>query len=72
MKHIMIFTLPDDRDELTLAEHGSKYWSALWELQQRLREKVKYGKVQKTTWEEVQDLFYAVLDEEDVDLEEVT
>lgn len=72
MRHIMIFNLPRDRDELTLAEHGSKYWGALWELQKCIRDKVKYSSIQETTWEDVQSLFYEVLEEEGVDLDEIS
>ena len=72
MHQILLFSLPQDRDSLTLAEHGSKYWGALWELQRAIRDKVKFGTEQNTTWEAVQDLFHDILDAEDVNLEEVS
>jgi hypothetical protein len=32
MEHIMKFNLPEDKQDLILAQKGSEYWSCLWNL----------------------------------------
>lgn len=38
----MKFTLPDEKDELTLAENGMKFWSVIFEFDQFMRNCLKY------------------------------
>lgn len=38
----LTFNLPEEKDEHTLAIKGSDYWSALWDLDQWLRDIIKY------------------------------
>ena len=73
MEIVLKFSIKPDgegyADALT-AINGHKYWDTLWEIQQAIREKVKYSKKQKTTWKEVQDMFFEILSDNRVDLEE--
>lgn len=42
MKAILEFNLPDDDSEFTFATKGSKYYVALWDIDQWLRARMKY------------------------------
>jgi len=42
MKAILEFNLPDDDSEFTFATKGSKYYVALWDIDQWLRARIKY------------------------------
>ena len=39
----MEFTLPEDKDALTLAKNGGDYHACLWEIDQHLRGLLKHG-----------------------------
>lgn len=39
---ILKFTLPEEQDDFELANSGGKFYTVLWELDQYLRNKVKY------------------------------
>ncbi|MDD5013844.1 MAG: hypothetical protein PHW73_01925 [Atribacterota bacterium] len=41
-KAILQFNLPEDADDLTLAEDGLKWWSVSKQLDQYLRDELKY------------------------------
>ena len=73
MKAVLMFNLSREEDRVAhiAALKGFDYWSALWDLQSKIRAKVKYSKDPTTTWEEVQSMFYETLGENDVDLEEI-
>jgi hypothetical protein len=43
MKSILEFNLPEEAEDLQLALNGSKYMSAVHELDQELRSKIKYA-----------------------------
>ena len=43
MKAILEFNLPEDKDTHTMALKGSEYFSALSQLDQKLRSFLKYG-----------------------------
>jgi hypothetical protein len=43
MKATLEFNLPDDQTEFNFANSGSRYYCALWEMDQWLRSKIKYG-----------------------------
>ena len=45
---VLKFNLPEDKDELTLAQKGSDFWSCLRELDEECRSKLKYGHKFKT------------------------
>ena len=42
MEAILKFNLPEEQDEFELANNGGKFYTVLWELDQYLRNKVKY------------------------------
>jgi hypothetical protein len=42
MEAILKFNLPEEQDEFELANSGGKFYTVLWELDQYLRNKVKY------------------------------
>ena len=42
MEAILKFSLPEDQYEYDTANNASKYYSVLWDLDQYLRNKVKY------------------------------
>lgn len=42
-KHIIEFSLPDEREELSTVMHASEYYSALWEIDQYCRGILKHG-----------------------------
>lgn len=54
------FTLPEERDEFDDAIDGTDSKVKLERFADALRQKIKYGDVQATTWEEVRDLFQEV------------
>ena len=43
MKAILEFNLPEDQIDFDLAVKGTKYYSALWEMDQWLRSQIKYN-----------------------------
>ena len=68
MKATLSFQLPEDQDDFTLATNAAKYFGALWDFQNYLREKVKYQNNPQTDWEKVQDMFFKILEDSDVNL----
>ena len=48
MKATITFDLPDERQEHDMAIHGADYHAAIWELDQFLRDALKYGHQYKT------------------------
>jgi hypothetical protein len=43
MKTILIFDMPDDQDEFESAINGSKWQTAMYEMDQYLRSQLKYN-----------------------------
>lgn len=43
MRATIEFNLPDDRNEYTMANNASAMYSALWDIQQKMRSLDKYG-----------------------------
>ena len=72
MKAILEFNLPEDKDQFTLANRGMDYWSALWDLQQEIRKHYKYDEKEETTWETVQNMFFEILGDRSIDLDEIS
>ena len=67
MKAILKFELPDDQEEYELAVNAPKMYSALWDIKQLIRSKLKYNPdgltdVELRQWEVIQDEFYCILD----------
>jgi len=43
MKHLIVFNLPEEQEELDLHLNASKFHSVLWEFEQILRRMTKYN-----------------------------
>ena len=74
MKAILEFELPDDQEEYELAVDGPKMYSALWEIKQLIRSKLKYNSdgltaIELEQWEIMQDEFYSILSEHNLKLD---
>lgn len=70
MKAILEFNLPEDRDAHTLSINASKYFCCLFELDQEMRNCLKYGH----SYKDVEELAQYVRDyiSEEVNLDEVS
>lgn len=74
MKSILTFDLPEDKDDHTLAIHGSDFYLAIWDLDQWLRSKLKYGHDYKTVddaLEEAREQLHGFLEDRGVSLDMV-
>lgn len=69
MRAILLYCLPQEESEFTLATNSGKLFSALWELSQEIRRHYKYDENQQTTWTEVNDMFYDILEGEGINLD---
>lgn len=49
MKAILEFNLPEDKDDHFYAVHGVEYWSALWDIDQRIRDTLKHQDITDET-----------------------
>jgi hypothetical protein len=67
-KAILKFNLPQEQYEFNIAKCGGTYLAMLEEFDQALRSKYKYEEKQETTWEEVRDLWYAHLNDNNIRL----
>jgi len=71
MIHLIKFNLPEERNELTLAVNGPKYWSALWDFKEQIRNWYKYQDRETIGIEELRDAWLKILSDNNVDLDEV-
>ena len=74
MKAILEFELPDDQEEYEYAVDAPKMYSALWDIKQLIRSKLKYNSdkltdVELRQWEIMQDEFYCILDNQNLKLD---
>ena len=74
MKAIIEFELPEDQDEYQMANDASKMYTALWEVRQLLRSKLKYNSdglndEQLEQWEAMRGEFFDILDNNDLKLD---
>jgi hypothetical protein len=72
MKATLTFSLPEEQHEYSNAVDGAKMRSALWELDQWLRAKLKYEELtdgQYDAFKETRDELRRLLIEENIDLE---
>jgi hypothetical protein len=75
MRARLEFDLPEDQDQLTLAQHGYQWWQVAWDMDTWLRNLIKYGTEYKTADEALQacrDRLREFIDAQGVDLEEVS
>lgn len=59
-KHSIIFNLPEETNELKLAQRGGEYFAALFEIANELRKWRKYDKKPKDTLEAISELIASV------------
>lgn len=71
MKAKLLFDLPTDRDDFTLATHASDYWLALWDFNQYITAIVN-GKREEPTVDEMCIEWATVLEERGVDVYEIS
>lgn len=73
MKAILEFNLPEEQSEFDLANNASKYYSVLWDLDQYLRNFVKYPSdredpILTDTMAKVRDELWKLMNEHNLDL----
>lgn len=69
---ILKFDLPDESYEFRMANHGAEYYVVLWDMDQWLRERLKYGNLpdeQVVILEEVRSKLNELMDEKGVRFE---
>ena len=74
MKAIIEFKLPKDQDEYQMANNASKMYTALWEIRQLFRSKLKYNSdglndQQLEQWEAMRGEFFEILENNDLKLD---
>jgi hypothetical protein len=73
MKAILKFNLPEDQLDFDLALNGSKWMSAMWEMDKWLRAKTKYAPDTMsadtfTAFEQSRDMLHEILQENNLKL----
>ena len=56
MRHTISFNLPDEKNELLMAERGGDYFSVLWNIHNELRNHYKYNKKPTDVLDAINDL----------------
>lgn len=69
MKVKIIFKLPEDDREHKLAIDSEKLFSALWDVSLYLRKITKYSDEEEIKREIVKNMFYEILEENDINLD---
>lgn len=72
MKAILEFNLPDEQEEYKMANAAPCYHSALWDLAQEIRNKLKYEDLtpeQDKAWEEIKTVFWDLMNEYNIKLD---
>ena len=74
MKAILEFELPEDQQEYEMTVDAPKMYSALWDIKQLIRSKLKYNPdgltdIELKQWEFMQDEFYCILDNHNLKLD---
>ena len=77
MQSILLFNLPEDRDEYIAAVKGMDYYLSFWDITQWLREQIKYnaGNLSNDAiiqLERIQEEIFATLAERNIDLNEIS
>ncbi len=74
MKHILVFDLPDESNELKLCNNAQNYYSALFEFKSYLRARQKYSDLSQEELkyiEHMEQRFYEILDFCNVNMDEI-
>ena len=74
MKVIFEFQLPEDQQEYEYVVDAEKMYNALWQIKQLLRAKLKHNSdsltdIELKQWEIIQNEFYLILDEQNIQLD---
>lgn len=73
MEAILKFNLPEEQEEFEYAVNGSKWASLVWNLDQELRNKIKYSEniteEQENVYREVKSMLYELMSEKNLTLE---
>lgn len=65
-KHTIVFTLPEDQEDLNTHLNAGKYHNILWEMAQFLRSKIKYTELtdeESKIYTEIREKFYELIQE---------
>lgn len=68
MKATLVFELPEEQDEFTLANRGKDLYGILWEFDQWLRSEIKYN---NKDYQNVRDKLYEIMNREFFSFDEV-
>jgi hypothetical protein len=73
-KAILEFNLPEEQDEFETATNAGKYYSILWNLDQYLRNSIKYASDEMPqadidTFQLVRDELWQLIDEQNLNLD---
>ncbi len=69
MKAVLIFDLPEEKEEFDDTVKARDYYSALWDIYTELHWQMKYGDREVVKLESVNDKFQRILEENKVDLD---
>lgn len=64
----LAFNLPEEKEDFELATSAGRMHCALHELAVELRRLAKYSETNPGSWSEVRDLFYRILNENNVEV----
>ena len=73
---ILVYSLPDEQNEYTLAKNGDRYWHCLWDISEALRRKLKYedsslSADELKAYQSMHKAFYEILETNGVNLDDV-
>lgn len=68
MKAILEFILPEELEEFTLAINANKYFCALDDIRNLIRERLKYSEEESITHSDLSDKFWEILKENEAEL----
>ena len=71
MKATLEFNLPEDREEHLRAVNSLELYLSLWDIDQYVREKMKYGNLEEDKYEiyeEIRNQLYEIMDQYNVKL----
>ena len=76
MKVTLEFNLPEEKDQHTASIKGMDYFIALWDTSQMFRGLLKHmpedSELDEVTLEAIQEMFFTILDDHNISLDEVS
>jgi hypothetical protein len=67
-KATLTFTLPEENEEYKITSKSMDYYCALVGVAEAIRSKKKYSDEESTTWNDVSDLFWNIMNESGVEI----